>query len=166
MADQEPKADVTPARPKSRSVLLLAVLNVILLGGLLYKTFAPTVTPSGGVMIILINNTFIPLIDLSLQGPGDQFKLARLDPGQSVGTSVKQGSEFECVLSFKDDEKHAYQEKFTVKPVGEFKVLIYVEPRLEELVAKTAEGREEKLLKASQSRVRIITTYQGDTTKW
>jgi hypothetical protein len=163
---QETKVDVTPANSKSRVVLLITLLNVILLGGLLYKTFARAVTPSGGVMLILINDTFVPLVDLTLQGPGDQFKLARLEPGGQVGTSVKYGSEFEAALAFKDDEGHAYEEKFTVTPVGEFKVVIYIEPQLEEVVTKSAEGREETLLKASQSRVRVITTYQGDRTKW
>jgi hypothetical protein len=39
-------------------------------------------------------------------------------------------------------------------------ILVFVEPVLEGSVIKTAEGKEEKVLKASPSKVRLVAAYQ------
>jgi len=146
---------------RNRIVVFITVLNLILLVGLLYKTFGQALTPSGGVAVTLANETFTPMIDMSLQYPGGKVDLPRIDPQQGVGLPIADVREFDATLTFKDKDNHEYKETFHIKPLGENLIRIYVQPVLEESLIKTADGKEETLLKASKSRVRILTSYQA-----
>jgi hypothetical protein len=145
-----------------RIVVLVLALNVILLLSLLYSQFGRSLTPSGGVSIVLANDMLTPMVDLSMSYPGGNFAIPRLDPGKSVGNPITVGTAFEATLSFRDDQGNLIKQAFTIKPLGELLIVIHVLPQLEEAVLKTAEGKEEKLLRSSATKVRILTTYQGE----
>jgi len=154
--------DAADAKPKSRIMLLVTLLNVILLGWLLYTTFVRPLTPSGGSMIAIINDTPSPMIDMSFSYPGGNLPIGRVDPKQSVGSPVQNPGEYDATLTFKDEAGHAYREDFHIKPIDELLIKIYVLPVWEEAMVKTADGTEEKVFKRSRSRVRILPSYQGE----
>jgi hypothetical protein len=156
----ETEAGAARARPKSRMVLLVTFLNVVLLGGLLYKTFGQALTPSGGVAIALFNNTPMAMNDLALEYPGGKLSLPSLGPAQQVGQPIADVREFDATLSYKDEDGNAYKETVHVKPLDELLILVYVEPVLTKSVVKTAEGKDESVFKAVPSKVRIFTAYQ------
>jgi len=150
-----------PGISKNRVAGILIFLNLILLGALLYKSYLQALTPSGGVSITLNNDTLGPMIAMSLQYPGGKLDIPRIEPQQGVGLPIRDVNEFDATLTFKDESGHDYKETFHIKPLGEYLIRIYVQPVLEESVIKTADGKEEKVLKASTSRVRILPSYQG-----
>jgi len=152
-----------PGITKNQVALALIFLNLILLAALLYKTYGQSLTPSGGVAITLNNDTLTPMLNMSLQYPGGKLDLPRIDPNQGVGLPIRDVNEFDATLTFKDEAGHDYKETFHIKPLGEYLIRIYVLPVLEESVIKTADGKEEKVLKASTSRVRVLPSYQGPT---
>jgi hypothetical protein len=145
-----------------RVLVLLFGLNVLVLCSLLYSQFGRSLTPSGGVSFVLANDMLTPMLDVSMSYPGGSFALPRLDPKKSVGNPITLGSPFEATLSFKDDRGNTIQQAFMVKPLGELLIVIHVLPELEEAVVKTAEGKEDKIIRPAASKVKILTTYQGD----
>jgi hypothetical protein len=154
--------DTTKTRPKSRVLFLITLLNLILLGWLLYTTFGQSLTPSGGASIVLINDTQSPMVGVSLSYPGGTIDLARIEPKQRIGSPVHNPGECDATLTFKDEAGHAYKETFRITPVGELLINIYILPVWEETIIKTADGTEEKVFKPSPSRVRILPSYQGE----
>ncbi|WP_435008653.1 hypothetical protein P12x_005863 [Tundrisphaera lichenicola] len=149
------------AGPRSRIAVLLVVFNVILLGSLLYKTFGRALTPSGGVSVSLTNGLLTPMVDLRLEYPGGKLELPRINPGERVGHSIANVKGFDAILTFKDEAGHAFRETISVQPLDEFLILIEVLPVLEESTLTTADGAEVEVIKASTSKVRVITAYQA-----
>jgi hypothetical protein len=150
------------AKPKSRVVLLVSLLNALLLGWLLYTTFGKSLTAGDGVSVTLINNTPFALVDLSLRYPGGSLDLARVEPNQRIGSPLRNPGVFEATLTFKDEAGHVFQETFPVKPVGEFLINLYILPVWEEAPVPAGEGAEEKAFRPSTSRVRVLPSYQGE----
>jgi hypothetical protein len=138
-------ADGVPARlcPINRISGLLLLLNVILLGWLLYTNFGRALTPSGGGSLILANDMPWPITELTLSYPGGSFTLPQLDARKSVGTPVPYPRQFEATLSFKGPGGVACKETFKIKPLDELLITIHIFPMLEESVIKSAEGLEE-----------------------
>jgi hypothetical protein len=160
VADQEPRAAVAPANPKSRLVLLITLLNVILLGGLLYKMYGEALPSTGGVTLDLINHMPGPMLDVEFEYPGGKLALARIEARGDVGHSVTDLDEFEATLSFKDEQGHSYRTKVPVQAYGGLLALLAVQPILETTTVKTAEGKEEAVVKASPDKVFVVRSYQ------
>ena len=146
---------------KSRIHFFIFALNLILLVALLYKTYGRALTPSGGVSVAIFNDTLSPMIDLSVTYPGGKLNLARLGAGERVGQPIANVKEFDATLTFKDEEGHTFSETVHIKPLDELLILIDVLPVLDPSTVTTADGKEQKVLRASISKVRIITSYQG-----
>lgn len=154
---------VAPETGKSKRLLgMIFILNLILLGSLLYVTFARSFLPGGGVSVVLANDMLSPMLDLSMSYPGDTFALPRLDARKSVGFPIPVSGPFDVTLTFKDEQGNTIKQSFAIKPVGEFLVVIHVLPEFEETTVKSAEGKEEKLFKPSTTKVRVLTTFQGE----
>jgi len=154
-------AEATKSKPRSRVLALILFLNFVLLAFFLYNTFGRSLTSSGGVAIALTNETFTPMIGMSLRYPGGKLDIPRLNPKEQVGHPIPNVGEFDATLTFKDAADHDYKETFHVKPLGDNLILLFIQPVLEESAIKTADGKEEKVLKASPTKVRILTSYQG-----
>jgi hypothetical protein len=157
-------SSASKAGSRSRLTGLILAFNVILLGVLLYKTYGRALTPSGGVSVSLANGTLSPMIDLSLQYPGGKLDLPRLNAGERVGHPIADVKEFDATLTFKDEDGQAFKETVRIRPLDEFLILIEVLPVLEPATVETAGGAEMKVVKASPSKVRIITAYQAPVT--
>ncbi len=156
-------ADVASGRSTAKRMLvLLFALNVIILCSLLYSQFGRALTPSGGVSFVLANDTLTPMLEVSMSYPGGNFTLPRLDPKKSVGNPITLGSPFEATLSFKDEKGNTIKQVFMIKPLGELLIVIHVLPELEEAVVKAQDGTEEKIIRPAASKVKILTTYQGE----
>jgi hypothetical protein len=155
--------DAVSARPHSVSRIsrLLLLLNVILLGCLLYTNFGRALTPSGGVSLILANDLPWAITELKLSYPGGSFTLPQLESRKEVGTSVSQPRRFDATISFKGPGGVTCQETFPIKPLDELLIAVHILPILEESVIKSAESTEGKIFKPSPSHVRILTSYQG-----
>lgn len=152
-------------RGSNRRVIgLIVFLNVILLGWLLFASLGRRFMPSEGASLVVINDTFVPMIEMKLTYPGGEFAIPRLSPKQSVGNPARARGEFEATLSFRDEAGNSYRETVKIKPVGEFLILLHVLPVLDEATVTTAEQKEEKVLKASTSKVRILPSYRGENT--
>jgi hypothetical protein len=157
----EAAADAQPSGPKSRIVLLVTALNVILLGGLLYKSFGEGLSREPGISIVLINDTPSPLIDVNFEYPGGKVSLPRIDPKNEIGSSVQVPGEFEAVVSFMDEAGNTFREPIQIKPVGELSLLLYIQPVLEKLDVTTQDGKVMSVLKPSTSRVRVLPCFRG-----
>jgi len=101
------------------------------------------------------------MIDLTVTYPGGKLSLARLGPGEGVGQPIANVREFDISLTFKDEDGHNFSETVHIKPWDELLILIKVFPVLEPSTVTTADGKEQKVLRASPSKVRIINAYQG-----
>ena len=161
MTDHESQTAVVPTTSKSRVGLLLLLLNLILVGGLLYKTFVKTVSSSGGLMLALYNDLPSAITDVNFEYPGGKFSFPELQAHGQIGTPLNYGSDFKATLSFTDEDGKPHKESFKIRLQGDLLVLVFIEPVLEESVLKTSEGKEETVLKASPTRVRIITALQA-----
>lgn len=157
----EAAAGAPPPGPKSRIVLLVTVLNVILLGGLLYKSFGEGLSWAPGVSVVLINDTPSPLVDVTFEYPGGKVKMPRIDPKNEIGSSVQVPGEFEAVVSFKDEAGNTFRETIPIKPVGELSLLLYIQPVLEKLDVTTKDGTVMSVLQPSTSRVRVLPCFRG-----
>jgi len=156
----EPKRE----KPKSRIFLLVVVLNLLLLGGLLYKSFGHEYfNEKPGVYFVLINDTPSAMTDMSFEYPGGKLNLPpRLESKKQIGSSLQIPGEFEAVIAFKDESGNAYREPIKIKPVGEFLLLLYVLPVLEKAEIMTKDGQAMTVLKPSTSRARILPCYRGE----
>jgi len=145
---------------KSRVVPLLVVLNLIVLGGLLYQSFGRSLMPGSGATIDLINNTPGPMLDMVFEYPGGKLTQSKLDPRQGIGHSIPNLGDFDATLSFKDEQGHPFKEPVRVRPYNGMLVLLAVESVLETAVVKTADGKEETVVKASPNKVFVLRSYQ------
>jgi hypothetical protein len=148
------------ARPRSRVAALITLLNLILMAGLLYKTFGQSLSPSEGVTFALINSTAGPMLDLAFEYPGGKLSVRELGVRNQVAQSVTDVADFEGTLSFKDEQGHSYREKVRVRPYADMLVLLNVQPILQTSLVKTSDGKEEAVIQASSTRVLVVRSYQ------
>ncbi len=147
-------------RPGSRLTGLIALLNVILLVGLLFAAFGRPLFSSGGVTVALINSTPGLMQDLVFEYPGGKLAVPKLEAGGQVAHSVSNLAEFDATLRFTDNQGHLFNEKVRVRPYGEMLVLLDVKPIFETSVEKTGDGKEETVVKASANKVVVARSYQ------
>jgi hypothetical protein len=154
--------NASQAGPRSRSRLLalITLLNLILLAGLLYKTFGPSLTSNGGVTVALINSTPGPMLELAFEYPGGKLAVPKLGVRDQIAYSVMNLADFDATLSFKDERGHPFKESVRVRPYGGMLVLLDVQLILETSVVKTSEGKEETVVKASPTQVLVTRSYQ------
>jgi len=158
---REAAAGVTPAKPKSRIILLVTLLNVVLMGGLLYKIFGESLSSSNeGVTLALINYTAGPMLDVTFEYPGGKLAMPKIGVREQVGHSVSNIADFDATLRFKDEQGHVYKETVPVRAYNGLLLLLAVQPILETSVIKTAEGKEETVVKASPDKVFVVKSYQ------
>jgi hypothetical protein len=145
---------------KSRLVPLLVLMIVVLLGGLLYQGSDKYLAGVGGVTIDLINDTPGPMLDVLFEYPGGKFTLPSLGPQGEVGHSIPSLADFDATLSFKNEQGQQYKETVRVRPYNGMLALLTVQAILETSVVKTAEGKEETMLKASAKKIFNVRSYQ------
>jgi hypothetical protein len=153
-------SEATTAKPKSRALLLLTVLNLVVLGGLLYKSFGEGLMPGSGVTINLLNNTPGPMLDMVFEYPGGKLTQPKVDAQQGVGLSIPHLGDFDATLSFKNEQGQPLKQSVRVRPYNNLLVLLAVEPVLETAVVKTADGKEETVIKAAPKKIFITRSYQ------
>lgn len=149
------------AQRKSRLLFLVTCLNLLLLGGLLYKTFGAGFHSEPGINVILINDTPAQMVDVAFEYPGGKLNLSRVAPEERIGSPVPVPGEFEAVLSYKDEAGNAFRETIPIKPVGDLSLLLYIQPVLEKSEVTTQDGKVLNVLKSSTSRIRVLPTYRG-----
>ena len=152
-------------RPPTRALVLLLVLTWIPLGWLLYDKFGRALTPSGGMSIVLINETRGPMLEAKFAYPGGDIAIGRLDAGRSVGNPVRYPGECEGTLTYKDEGGKPHEVKVKLRPIDELLIVLYVQPVLEDATVTTADGTQEPVLLASTEKVRVLVSYMGEDTK-
>jgi hypothetical protein len=153
-------SNTSKAEAKTRIVPLLVFLIVVLLGGLLYQNLGHYLAAITGVTVDIINFTPSPMLDVVFEYPGGKAVSARIDPRRQLGHSIPNLNEFEGTLSFKNEQGNAFKEKVSVHAYNGMMLLLEVHPLLEAATIKTADGKEEKVIKASFSKVSVEQSYQ------
>ncbi len=154
----EPRSVAGP----NRATVLLTILNLLLLGGLLYATFGRTLSSGDGVSLVIVNETPSSMDDFKLSYPGGNFEIPQLPPGKSVGNPIPVAGEFEAVLSFKDASGVERTQSLPIKPLGELLIVIHVFPELGEPLESDEAGADGSVVRIVPGRYRIVTTYKGE----
>jgi hypothetical protein len=144
---------------------LLVILNLILLGGMLYKTFGDKLGSGDGLTISLINDFPSPIVDVAFEYPGGKLTLPRIDPSVGISNAVQVPGDFDATLSFKDEAGNTFHESVNIQPIGELTLLLYIQPVLEKMDVTTQDGKAISVLKPSTGRARILPCYKGVNTK-
>ncbi|WZP00863.1 hypothetical protein EP7_002518 [Isosphaeraceae bacterium EP7] len=163
MAEVPPQPVVAP--PSRMPLLMLGLINLALLAALLVtsgRVKLPSVMPGVGASLVVLNETLAPMLEMTLTYPGGNFPIPRLDAGKSVGSPVNVPGECKATLSFRDEDGNPYTQEFTIKPVGDFLILIYVLPVLEPSEVELAGGSRQKVLVPSRTKARVLVSYQGE----
>ena len=136
------------------------LLNGVLLLGLLYKNFGESLASETGVTVSLMNHTAGPMLDVVFEYPGGKLELPEIEARGQVGHSIMKLSDFDATLSFKDEQGHSFKEIVTIGPYDGLLLLLSVQPVLETTVVKTADGKDETVIKASPDKVFVMKSYQ------
>jgi hypothetical protein len=152
--------------PSRGPLLLLGLINLALLAALLV-TSGRVKLPSGlissaGASVVVLNETSSPMVEMTLTYPGGTLPIARLDAGKSVGSPINVPGECKATIAFRDEEGHPFTQEFTIKPVGDFLILIYILPVLEPSEVELAGGGRQRVLAPSNEKVRVLVSYQGE----
>jgi hypothetical protein len=159
-------ADTTEKKAKSNTRLLLmsAGLNLFLAGYLIYKFTVPEGTPSGGVTVDLVNEMPCAITDIVFEHPRGKLELPKLDVYQQVAIPIENVGDFDATLSFKDKAGNAFKEKVRLQPFSDQMLLVFIKPQFEEAVVKTAEGKEETVVKWSPKKVHLEAAFNKHKT--
>ena len=159
----ESQVEAQPSRGKTgNATVLLAALNILLLGWIGFKYLDLNGLSGGGVSIVLINETMEPMDGMSLSYPGGRIDVPQLDAGRSIGSPIPVPGEFEVTLTFKDGGGAERSEPITIKPLGDLLLILHVFPVLEESSITGPDGEERRIVQPASGRYRIITSYKGE----
>lgn len=159
----ESQVEAPESRGKAgNATILLAALNILLIGLIAYKYLDVDGFSGDGVSIVLVNDTMEPMDHMSLSYPGGRLDIPQLDAGRSVGSPIPVPGEFQAKLTFKDGEGVERSEVIAIKPLGELLLILHVFPLLEESSIKGSDGEEHRVVQPAPGRYRIITSYKGE----
>jgi hypothetical protein len=101
------------------------------------------------------------MLDLSFEYAGGKLAVPRRNLRDQIAHSVANLADFDAALSFRDEQGRPYQENVRVRSYGWMLVLLDVQAILETSVGKTSEDKEESVVKASPTKVLVMTSYQS-----